>query len=921
MLKCPECSGEISEARASCPSCGAPLDSSLLPTRVRSDEPARGTGEARAGAGGSLGASRAKPSHDSIDDARFAPGHVLGGRYRIVGLLGRGGMGEVYRADDLALKQPVALKLLPEALSTDGEALERFRREVRVARQISHPNVCRVYDIGEAEGLHFLSMEFIRGEELASVLKRFGRLPFDKAAEIARQICAGVAAAHKAGVVHRDLKPANVMIDEAGEARVTDFGLAAIAEEVRGDERAGTPAYMSPEQLAGRELTARSDIYSLGLVLYELFTGRRAFEASTLAELLRLRETGAQPSSPASHVKDLDPLVERVIRRCLDRDPERRPASALEVAAALPGGDPLAAALALGETPSPEMVAAAPKQGILRPAVAFACLAGVLLGLVLTALLTERTTMYRVAPIEKPPEVLRERAREIIARLGYRDRPLDSADGLTYDGAYLNYVQEHDRSASRWQSLKSGRTPVFYYWYRESPRYLAVVNMDYLKADDPPWTVSGMAGVRLDMSGRLHSFRAVAPQLEEVGGEPGAPDWTAAFAEAKLNLAEFRPVAPRRTPPDYADERAAWEGTWPDEPSLPVRVEAASFRGRPIFFEVVFPWDGPARQGEVQPGGQFGIIDTVATVLILVLIISGPLLAWRNLRLGRGDRKGAFRLALISLFLIMAAWWVLVGHHVPQLVPEFNNGVTHLGWALYYGVLVWVLYVAIEPFVRARWPHRIISWTRLLAGDWRDPLVGRDLLLGSLVGVGYNVLDCLWTLAPGWLGRPPDAPFLVLLWEGLFALLGLRGYLFVYLDFVWWFAIAYPLSLLFGLLLLLILLRREWLSAVAGWALLTYTLGLAGGGNLGIDLFFAGLLAALCVFCVMRLGLLASSAFFLMASGLYLPLAADFSVWYAPYAVLSLLLLAAPAIYGCYTSLGGQPLFSGSLLDRTESGR
>src|ERR1041385_7193842 len=378
MLKCPECSGEISEARASCPSCGAPLDSSLLPTRVRSDEPARaakGRGEARVGAGGSSDARRAKPSPDSIDDARFAPGHVLGGRYRIVGLLGRGGMGEVYRADDLVLKQPVALKLLPESLAGDAAALERFRREVRVARQISHPNVCRVYDIGEAEGLQFLSMEFIRGEELASVLKRFGRLPVDKAAQIARQICAGLAAAHKAGVLHRDLKPANVMIDEAGAARVTDFGLAALAEEVRGDERAGTPAYMSPEQLAGRELTTRSDIYSLGLVLYELFTGRRAFGASPLLELPRLRETGAQPSSPASHVKDLDPLVERVILRCLERDPERRPASALEVAAALPGGDPLAAALALGETPSPEMVAAAPKQGILRPSVALACLA------------------------------------------------------------------------------------------------------------------------------------------------------------------------------------------------------------------------------------------------------------------------------------------------------------------------------------------------------------------------------------------------------------------------------------------------------------------------------------------------------------------------------------------------------------------
>src|SRR4030095_3919367 len=165
-----------------------------------------------------------------------------------------------------------------ETLSADGARLARFHREVRVARQISHRNVCRVYDIGEFEGLHFLSMEYIRGEELSSVLKRFGRLPLDRAGEIARQVCAGLAAAHDAGVLHRDLKPANVMIDENGDVRITDFGLAGLVEEVGGGEGLqGTPEYMSPEQLAGRELNERSDIYSLGLVLYELYTGRKAF--------------------------------------------------------------------------------------------------------------------------------------------------------------------------------------------------------------------------------------------------------------------------------------------------------------------------------------------------------------------------------------------------------------------------------------------------------------------------------------------------------------------------------------------------------------------------------------------------------------------------------------------------------------------
>jgi len=242
------------------------------------------------------------------------PGDLVAGRYRIVGLLGRGGMGEVYRADDLRLRQPVALKFLAESLARDGAALARFHREVSVARQISHRHVCRVYDIGEHAGMQFLSMEYIRGEELSSLLKRIGRLPQDKAVAVARQLCAGLAAIHDAGVLHRDLKPANVMIDEHGDVRITDFGIVALAEGVSGREAMiGTPAYMSPEQLTGGDLTTRSDLYSLGLVMYEFFTGKR------------------RTASSGATVPELDPVVARVIERCLEADPDQRPASALQV--------------------------------------------------------------------------------------------------------------------------------------------------------------------------------------------------------------------------------------------------------------------------------------------------------------------------------------------------------------------------------------------------------------------------------------------------------------------------------------------------------------------------------------------------------------------------------------------------------------
>ena len=300
-------------------------------------------------------------SSGSIDHGRFQPGEILESRYRILGLLGRGGMGEVYRADDLRLGQQVALKFLPQSLGQDPVRLAQFHNEVRTARQVSHPNVCRVYDIGEVSTGDsgppqlFITMEYVDGEDLSALLRRIGRFPEDKTIEIARQVCAGLAAAHDKGILHRDLKPANIMLDSAGRVRLMDFSLASVGAVT--DVRAGTPAYMAPEQLQGREVTVRSDIFALGLVLYELFTGRRVFDAKTVADLVSQHEQGVT-TTMSDIVKTIDPAVDRVIARCLDPEPARRPASALAVAAQL-SADPLAAAVAAGETPSPEMVAAA----------------------------------------------------------------------------------------------------------------------------------------------------------------------------------------------------------------------------------------------------------------------------------------------------------------------------------------------------------------------------------------------------------------------------------------------------------------------------------------------------------------------------------------------------------------------------------
>ena len=400
----------------------------------------------------------------------FAPGAIIAGRYRLVALLGRGGMGEVYRADDLTLDQPVALKFLPGGVADDDSRLAQFHNELRTARQVSHKNVVRLYDLGAADGRRFLTMEYVDGEDLASLLRRIGRIPEDKAVELARQLCAGVAAAHERGVLHRDLKPANVMIDGDGDVRITDFGIATAGDADA--PTAGTPQYMAPELLAGKPASIRTDIYALGLILFEIFTGRRAYDAQSLGDLKQLHDTGTL-TTPSSIVRDLDPAIERVILRCLDKAPDKRPGSALAVAAALPGGDPLAAALAAGETPSPAMLVAAGESEALDLGRGLAAVAFVVGGVIAIAALSARITLAGLVPLDKPPAVLADRAQQIITSLGYTDRIADSAYTFAISQPYITWLAANDKTPSRWNALKPNRPPTMVFWHRTSPRLLS----------------------------------------------------------------------------------------------------------------------------------------------------------------------------------------------------------------------------------------------------------------------------------------------------------------------------------------------------------------------------------------------------------------------------------------------------------------
>jgi serine/threonine-protein kinase len=584
-------------------------------------------------------------SSGSIDHGRFGPGMVLDNRYRVLGLLGRGGMGEVYRADDLRLGQQVALKFLPGDLSRDPIRLAQFHNEVRTARHVSHPNVCRVYDVGEFDGQLFITMEYVDGEDLSILLRRIGRLPEDKGLEIARQICAGLAAAHERGVLHRDLKPANIMLDGAGKVRIMDFSLAAVGEVK--DIRAGTPAYMAPEQLGGREVTVRSDIYSLGLVLYEIFTGRRAFEVKTLSELIEQHQSGTI-TAPTAIVKTLDPAIEAAIVRCLDREPSRRPASAIRVSASLPGGDPLAAALAAGETPSPEMVAAAGGDSAMVSPVAGAIWLAVAVAAVLaTSALGGRLSLVGRAAPAKPAAVLADRAEELRQSLGFTEAVADHAAGFAYDDAYLRWAAEQSTGASRWASLPAGRPAALRFWYRTSPRpLLPFVKSNAVNPGDPPLQLHGMTTMSLDTKGRLLRFESAPAQVETAAATP-APhvDWTKLFAAAGLEMAAFAETTPSRTPSTYADERKAWTGTLP-ETTIPIRIEAAGYRGLPVLYDIVTPWAPAAREPgkSTRQGGN-------NPIFIYLLLGGAAFAAWRNVRRGRADMPGAFRLAAFTFFL------------------------------------------------------------------------------------------------------------------------------------------------------------------------------------------------------------------------------------------------------------------------------
>jgi hypothetical protein len=899
------CGTDVPATGRFCSACGAPSNTDDVATldfaTAASPLPPRPA---------SKSLSRPSSAAEYQSEGRFLPGRLIASRYRIIALLGRGGMGEVYRADDLTLGQPVALKFLPDEAARDQGLLERFKNEVRIARRVSHPNVCRVYDVGDVEGHTFFTMEYVDGEDLASLLRRIGRLPEDKALDIARQLCAGLAAAHAKGVLHRDLKPANIMLDGRGQVVVTDFGLAGVADQIQGAEvRSGTPAYMAPEQLAGKEVSTRSDIYSLGLVLYEVFTGKRAFAANTSGDGDRT------PSRPSSVVKDLHPVIERVILRCLENEPSARPANVFSVAAALPGGDPLAAALAAGETPSPQLVAASGESAGLRPRSAVICLAGVLLGLAMVAYFSIHYSALEKMGLEQTPEVLTQKSHEIIARLGYVGRPADSAFGLDYDGDFQDYVEKNDKPPN-WDEVLAARPSLLQYWYRQSPA--ALVASDFrdnlltpgiVTKSDPPTVLSGMITLALDAQGRLTYFQAIPPQKQplqkeeekkEAAAALAAPfDWNILFTAAGLDPTKLQPAQPTWTSLADADTRMAWTGTWPGT-ARPLRVEAAAFQSKPVFFSLIGDWTKPERMKSTEKksiGERAGKI--IGLFVLCTLLVGSVLLARRNYRQGRGDRSGALRLATVMFLLAMGLW--LCRCHFASIGDALGLFILAVSTALFTSGVTWTMYLAVEPWVRRHWPKTIISWSRLLSGQVRDPLVGRDILFGVALGVIWILIFQIRYIPMMRMGAAPTL-------GSTNALMGGREALGAWL-YQWPQSIQTTLAFFFLLFGLKVLLRKEWIAGIALVAIFALPRGLSST-FMAVEIPAQILVYAIAVVIVLRFGFVplvcAVFTINLMAN---VPFSADLSAWYMPMSIAALLSVVVLAGWGFYHSLGGEPIW------------
>ena len=601
----------------------------------------------------------------------------------------------------------------------------------------------------------------------------------------------------------------------------------------------------------------------------------------------------------------LDPAVERAILGCLEKEPRRRPASPLVVAAMLTGSDPLEAALAAGETPSPELVAAAGESTGLRPAFAWGLLGLTLVGLALVPLVGSSFRLLEKVPAGKAPAALEDRARDFIRRVVSGATDTDDAWGLGAEWGYTGHIKEKSAALDRWDALATGNPPVLQFWYRQSPRPLVSMQPSgKIYWGKPALEISGMSGLQYDMEGRLLKFYAVPPQLEPESASPGpAPDWSALFAEARLDPASFRAVAPRWTPSFYVDARAAWEGAWPGRPDIPVRIEAAAHRGRPAWFEIVWPWSRPERMGASAWPSDKILRQAVFLTLVLLLLGAAGFMARRNLVLGRGDRRGAFRVSLLLTGVGLVAW-ALGAHNVADWNAQAGLVFRGAGAVILEAAFVWLVYLAVEPYARRLRPWTLVAWTRFLGGGFSDPVVGRDVLAGVAWAVLVYYLNALRYLVPPLFGAAAPEPS----YSYLDTLLGAGPLASVALNTASE-CILFALGSLLLFVLVRTLLRRDALAIAVLAVVLIAPSGYSMGESAWLAVPISILVMVSWILLLLRFGLLAAWVGEFVYEVLFIfPITTDLASWKAGPTLVALPLLALLCVFAFRNTLGGTGL-------------
>lgn len=651
---------------------------------------------------------------------RFAVGEVVAERYRIEEHIGAGGMGTVWRAYDELLSETVALKFI-RSRARDEAWIERLLQEASVARRVTHRGVCRVHDAGRVDGEFFISMEFVRGSDLAERLERTGRLDRESTVRLARELVDALVAVHAEGLLHRDLKPANVLLDEEGSARVTDFGLAiSRADASERDSSSGTRGYMAPEQLQGGAPSEASDVYALGLLLYEAVSNRRAFR--TAGEMALSAERGETPPCLSVFVDDMDPVVEHVVMRCLASDPAARPRAA-ELQRALALADPLDAVLALGDVPTARVIAEARSRPALRPAQAGAVIGAFLAGVLLHVVLTHASGA-RLLPALSPVEAA-ERARVVLDGLDELDRGSDAFEVYRYASEAPRYERSGYRLASRNSEHPADRA----FWYRRGPRPISptagtsqLFAFGRAQPFDPAPGEPGTSTVVFDSLGYL-TFLDDRREPSSEHAEVLEPELDRLFEIAGIDRSDFAPCEPLLRPMTPGDGRLAWSSA-----RTGLRSEATIDGGRIVAFELLEPSN---REAAAHDTAKTFVLVNAALIAALFLAILPR--ALRHFRSGRGDPLTHMTVAATGSLALFLSWLLYADSPAvgSGLLPFIAAGAF---FCVSCGVLIWILGIAIEPSVQRSWPRTLVTWSRFVRGRASDPRVRSDVLRGMGLG-------------------------------------------------------------------------------------------------------------------------------------------------------------------------------------------